>query len=153
MSYAIIFREAKVADIHQIQEVRHSVKKNRLSDPALVTDEDCRAILTERGKGWVCEINKKIVGFSIVDLINNNIWALFVKPENEKMGIGKKLHEVMLERYFNQTSTTVWLGTGQGTRAEYFYRQAGWAEAGMHGKEIKLELTKEIWLNTKNNNH
>ncbi len=126
MSGKKTFRGAIAADIQQIQEVRHSVKENTLSDPALVTDEDCRAFLTEKGKGWVCEINKKIVGFSIVDLINNNIWALVVKPEKEKMGIGKKLHDLMLEWYFNKTNKTVWLSTSPGTRVENFYKRTGW---------------------------
>jgi hypothetical protein len=43
--------------------------------------------MTNRGKGWVCEIDEKIVGFSIADLIGNNIWALFVMPGYDKRGI------------------------------------------------------------------
>ena len=35
------FREAGLNDIAQIQVVRHAVKENILSDPALVTDADC----------------------------------------------------------------------------------------------------------------
>jgi GNAT superfamily N-acetyltransferase len=50
-----------------------------------------------RGKGWVCEINNEIVGFSIADLKGNNIWALFLRPEFEKLGIGKRLHDIMLD--------------------------------------------------------
>ncbi len=37
----MIFREASIGDIKQIQVVRHAVKENRLSDPALVPDSDC----------------------------------------------------------------------------------------------------------------
>ena len=65
----MIIREANIEDIPQIQIVRHSVKENILSNPELVTDEDCKEFLTVRGKGWVCEINNIIVGFSIVDLM------------------------------------------------------------------------------------
>lgn len=36
----MILREAKIADISQIQIVRNVVKENRLSDPALVPDKD-----------------------------------------------------------------------------------------------------------------
>ena len=74
-------REASVADIKQIQIVRNSVKENTLSDPGLVTDHDCEHYMTNRGKGWVCQIDSKIVGFAIADLIANNIWALFVHPK------------------------------------------------------------------------
>ncbi|WP_435523381.1 GNAT family N-acetyltransferase [Chryseobacterium indoltheticum] len=83
--------------------VRNSVKENTLSNPNLVTDKDCEEFITERGKGWVCEIDGKITGFSIVDLKDNNIWALFVDPDYEKKGIGKKLHDIMLDWYFSQT--------------------------------------------------
>ena len=47
----MIFREATIADIKQIQIVRNSVKENTLSNPNLVTDEDCKEFITERGKG------------------------------------------------------------------------------------------------------
>lgn len=103
----MIIREAVIQDIKQIQLVRNSVTENVLSSPDLVTDQDCREFLTLRGKGWVCEINNEIVGFSIADLKDNNIWALFLKPEFEKKGIGKQLHDIMLDWYFNKTTNTV----------------------------------------------
>jgi hypothetical protein len=77
-------REAKIADIKQIQIVRNSVTENTLSNPNLVTDQDCEEFITVRGKGWVCEIDKQIVGFAIADLKENNIWALFLDPKFEK---------------------------------------------------------------------
>ena len=142
----MIFREATLHDIPQIQIVRHMVKENVLSNPALVTDQDCEEYLTARGKGWVCEIGDTIVGFSIADLKDNNIWALFLRPEYEGRGIGKKLHGMMLEWYFSQTQKTVWLGTAPNTRAEKFYRKAGWKEVGTHGKgEIKFEMSFHTW--------
>lgn len=64
----MIIREAKIEDIKQIQIVRNSVTENTLSNPDLVTDEDCKEFLFVRGKGWVCEIDKLIVGFAIVDI-------------------------------------------------------------------------------------
>lgn len=73
----IIIREARKVDIPQIQVVRNSVKENTLSDPALVTDADCEEFLFKRGKGWVCEIESRMVGFSIADLKEHNIWAFF----------------------------------------------------------------------------
>ena len=143
----MIIREANIEDIAQIQIVRHSVRENILSDPNLVTDQDCREFLTKRGKGWVCEINNEIVGFSIADLKENNIWALFLKPEFEKQGIGRQLHDIMLDWYFEQTRNSVWLGTTPKTRAESFYRKSGWKEIGTHGKnEIKFEMTFNDWI-------
>ena len=142
-------REANTEDIKQIQKVRNAVKENTLSNPDLVTDEDCAAFLTVRGKGWVYEIENDIVGFAIADLQDHNVWALFLDPEFEKKGIGQQLHNTMLNWYFSQTQHQIWLGTAFNTRAEHFYRKAGWTEAGTNGtKEIKFEMTYESW--TKN---
>ena len=143
-----VYREATIADIPQYMKVRFSVKENVLSNPALVTDADNVEFLTQRGKGWVCEIDNVIVGFSIVDMKDKNIWALFVDPNFEKKGIGRQLHDLMLDWYFSQTNVNVWLGTAPKTRAEQFYRATGWKEIGVHGKgEIKFEMTFEDWSN------
>ncbi|HET9747659.1 MAG TPA: GNAT family N-acetyltransferase [Chitinophagaceae bacterium] len=143
-------RVAELKDIPRIQVIRNLVKENRLSDPNLVPDCDVEDYMFRRGKGWVCEINNEVVGFAIADLVDNNIWALFVHPGFEKLGIGKKLHEEMMNWYFSKTGKTIWLGTAPGTRAEEFYRRAGWKEVGVHGKgEIKFEMTKDEWLSLK----
>ncbi len=144
-------REALVTDIPEIQIIRHYVKENILSDPNLVSDADCVEYITNRGKGWVYEINNLMVGFAIADLQENNIWALFILPEYEKNGIGKKLHDTMLKWYFSQTDKTVWLSTSPNTRAEKFYRNAGWREVGIYGKgEIKFEMSSAEWNEVSN---
>ena len=143
----MIFREAEVADIKNIQLIRHSVKENILSDPSLVTDNDCIEYITNRGKGWVCEVGNTMAGFAIADLKENSIWALFLLPEFEKKGIGRRLHDIMLSWYFEKTTKTAWLTTSPGTRAEAFYRIAGWIETGKkENGEIKFEMTHEKWL-------
>jgi GNAT superfamily N-acetyltransferase len=142
----MIYREANTDDIKQIQVVRNAVKENMLSNPGLVTDRDCVEYLTLRGKGWVCEADGTIVGFAIADLIDNNIWALFIHPDYEAKGVGKKLHDLMLNWYFEQKKDHVWLSTSPNTRAEKFYRMQGWKETGIYGKgEIKFEMAKAEW--------
>jgi GNAT superfamily N-acetyltransferase len=139
-------REAVIHDIPQIQRVRHAVKENVLSDPGLVTDADCEIYLTKRGKGWVCEVQDTVVAFAIADLQDHNIWALFVAPDFERQGIGRKLHQVMLDWYFSQTNHSVWLSTAPNTRAAGFYIRAGWRETGLYGKgEIKFEMNYADW--------
>ena len=141
----MIFREAKIEDIKQIQVVRNSVKENTLSNPDLVTDKDCEEFMVDRGKGWVCEIDNQIVGFAIADLKEDNIWALFLQPEFEGKGIGKTLHNMMLDWYFSSGKENVWLGTSPNTRAEQFYAQSGWIRNGMYGNEVKFEMSKKQW--------
>jgi GNAT superfamily N-acetyltransferase len=146
MTDTMTIREAVIDDIAQIQRVRNSVTENMLSDPSLVSDQDCEEFITERGKGWVCVIDSEVVGFAIVDLKGMNVWALFVDPRFEKRGIGLLLHRTMLDWYFTQTDDVIWLGTAFNTRAEFFYRKAGWKEVGMHGAdEIKFEMAAADW--------
>lgn len=144
------FRQATLNDIPQIQVVRNSVKENMLYDAALVSDIDCEEFITRRGRGWVCTMDEQVVGFAIADLQEDNIWALFVHPAHEGKGIGKRLYQLMLDWYFAQGKTTVWLGTAPGTRAATFYKNAGLQQTCMHGsKEIIFEMTGEEWLKAK----
>ena len=142
----MIFREATVDDIDNYMIVRMAVTENVLNNPALVPREDNVDYLTKYGKGWVCEMNGQIVGFSIVGLVQRNVWALFVMPAFEGKGIGGKLHDMMMDWYFTQTGETIWLGTEHGTKAATFYKKRGWREVGTHGDdEIKMEMSLESW--------
>ena len=144
-------REASSDDIRQMHTFRISVNENKLFNPERVREQDYEEYLTQKGKGWVCENNNVIVGFAIVDLENHNVWALFIRPEFEKQGIGQMLHNTMLEWYFSQTKTAIELGTSLNTRAEIFYRKAGWQEVGMDNdqSEVNFKMTFEDWLKSK----
>ena len=143
-------RQATIEDIDQIQLIRRMVKENILLNPQLVSNEDCKTFITKRGKGWVALSNDEILGFAIADLKDNNIWALFVHPNHEKKGIGKKLHDTMLEWYFDYGKSKVWLSTDPGTRAEKFYKKQGWTrKVKLPNGEIKFEMTSDEWRNIK----
>ncbi|MES2829825.1 MAG: GNAT family N-acetyltransferase [Bacteroidota bacterium] len=140
------FREAQLFDIKQMQVVRHLVKENTLSNPDLVPDKDVAYYITEKGKGWVCEIDGTVVGFSIVDLKEKSVWALFVDPEHAEKGIGKELHRLMIDWYFSQIEENIALGTAPNTRAERFYALQGWNNVGSYSNgEVKFELSFEQW--------
>ena len=137
----MIFRSATVADIEGMFRVRMAVLENRLSDPSKVTHEMYSEMLLEKGAGWVCEAEGTVVGFAIADLAQANIWALFVDPRFEKQGIGKKLHDRMMSWCFAAGKSRLWLSTDSGTRAEAFYRKAGWVAVGVEQNgEIRFEL-------------
>lgn len=137
----MLLRPATLADIDPMHVIRIAVRENRLSDPSLITAKDYAAYLENRGAGWVVEIEHQIIGFAIVDFQENNVWALFVHPDFEKRGVGRMLHDQMISGYFARTKQTLWLGTEPHSRAESFYRNAGWKEVGKHGSgEIKFEF-------------
>ncbi|MGZ3850903.1 MAG: GNAT family N-acetyltransferase [Flavisolibacter sp.] len=142
----MMYREARVADIPQLQRLRRSVKENVLSDPALVRDQDYVDYLEGLGRGWVCASAEGIRGFAIAGLQNHHVWALFVEPGQEGRGIGSRLHDLMLEWYFSQTEEPIWLSTAPRTKAERFYRKRGWRETGRQPNgEIRFILQKEDW--------
>jgi GNAT superfamily N-acetyltransferase len=142
----MFIREAQIKDIPSLKVVRNAVLENTLSDPSLISDADYQAHILSKGKAWLCEMNDQIVGFVMVDLSKHNVWALFVHPEHEKKGIGLQLHDVMLDWYFLQTDTHLRLGTEVNTRAESFYRKAGWKAIGHESNgEILFEMTLQVW--------
>ncbi|MEL7531050.1 MAG: GNAT family N-acetyltransferase [Bacteroidota bacterium] len=142
----MLYRFAERRDIAQIMRVRLSVHENQLSNPELVKEEDCIEYIENRGQGWVCEIDARVVGFAIVDLVERSVWALFLHPDFERRGIGRKLHQLMLDWYFEQTDEPIWLGTDPHTRAARFYRAAGWEEKGLRENgEIRFEISAQRW--------
>jgi GNAT superfamily N-acetyltransferase len=137
------FRVATVADVGAMHRVRMSVRENALRNPDLVRREHYEAMLEREGRGWVCEIEGAIVGFAIADLARSNVWALFVDPAHERLGIGRRLHDLLLEWMFANGAERVWLSTARGTRAEEFYARAGWTAVGSEPSgEVRFERTR-----------
>lgn len=130
-----------------MHRVRTAVRENRLADPARVQPHHYLAMLEEHGRGWVAEAGGRILGFAVADLARCNVWALFVEPGREGGGVGRRLHDTMLAWMFEAGAERVWLTTDPGTRAERFYRAAGWRSAGGDpGGEVRLEMTRDAWL-------
>lgn len=142
---------ATINDYSQLHRIRMAVRENQLSDPFRITQLDYESFLTLKGRGWVHTIHSIITGFVIIDLEKFNVWALFVDPVYEGRGIGRQLHDEMLNWYFREYRPTLWLSTSPGTRAEEFYRRSGWLDKGREpGGEIRFEMPAENWpLNTR----
>ena len=134
-------RPATVADIPAMHDVRLAVRENALRDPTRVQPADYAALLAGAGRGVVAEAGGRLVGFGIADGASRNLWALFVAPGFEGRGIGRALHDELLDWLFAQGDGPAWLTTGAGTRAERFYREAGWQPAGQApGGDLRFEF-------------
>lgn len=119
-------REATVEDIAEMHRVRSSVRENTLPDYSVLTPEMYRDHLERVGRGWVYEVDGRVVGCAIVNRVETSIWALFVEPQFEGRGIGRALHDAMLTWLRSRLVQRVTLGTDPGTRAARFYEEAGW---------------------------
>lgn len=136
------FRQATLSDIEAMSKIRLSVKENVLSNPARVTRQMYEDYLGPLGRGWVCEIDGKIVGFSYAAKEDSSIWALFVLPEYEGRGAGKGLLKLAVEWLFSLGNEEVKLGTAANTRADRFYAAQGWTRG-----EMKDDV--EVWYSLK----
>ena len=141
---------ASEADIPEMHRIRMSVRENQLNNPGLVQPHHYREMLHAHGRGWVAKIDGRMVGFAVADLTRSNVWALFVDPEHEGRGAGRRLHDTMMDWFFEAGAEHVWLSTDRGTRAERFYQSAGWRFTGNEPNgEVRYEMSREHWLATK----
>lgn len=138
-----MIRRATHDDVPRIREIRAAVRENRLSDPSRVTLEDILWFIDNPGIHVWTEPGD-VVGFAAADPRNGNVWALFVDPAFEGRGIGRALFERVVEGLREAGCRRAWLTTGNGTRAERFYRRAGWQVTGVQDGELVLVRDLEV---------
>jgi GNAT superfamily N-acetyltransferase len=140
----VLLRQAVRADVPGIQRVRHSVRENVLSSRSSIPDEEVVAFIERFGRGWVVVDDRdEVLAFAFGDARDGNVWALFVDPDHEGRGFGRMLHDAMVDWLWSQGLTRLWLSTDPDTRAERFYRRAGWTDCGLlPGGERKFELQR-----------
>ncbi len=133
-----MIRKAARADIPRIMEIRAGVRENTLRDPSRVTMEDVCWFVDNPGI-FVWVEDTKVVGFSAADPRNGNIFALFVEEAYEGRGIARALFERACNVLDEAGCPRMWLTTWPGTRAERFYRKAGWQVTGSHDGNLVFE--------------
>ncbi|MDK4724940.1 GNAT family N-acetyltransferase [Rhizobium phaseoli] len=138
-----MLRKAVVDDIETLKVIRSSVVENILSDPSKVTDDDYEWFVRNPGVA-VWEEKGIIVGFSAADPRQGNIWALFVMPGFEGKGIGSRLLAEACSCLQSTGVERAWLTTDPGTRAERFYRAAGWEHVGEKDNELLFERSVSV---------
>lgn len=126
----IRIRTASLDDVAVMHRIRCSVQENRLSHPQRVTRASYTPYVSDCS-AWVAETDMGVAGFAIVDGPANSVWALFVDPLSEGAGIGRALHDRMLEWAREQGIDSLSLSTSTETRAEQFYKRSGWQETGL----------------------
>ena len=133
-------RLAQEGDIPRLMEIRVSVAENRLSDPGSIAAADYRRFVEDR-RCWAWEADGAVSGFAALDADAASVWALFVLPDAQGRGGGRALLERLLGEARRRGLAEIRLTTEAGSRAELFYRAAGWEAAGREAEgELHLRL-------------
>lgn len=137
-----LLRQAVATDIEGMHRVRTAVRENRLVSTVLPPARYLEYIGT-RGRGWIIELNSTIVAFAVADSSTGSLWALFVDPDHEGKGYGRRLHDAAVAWLVAEGHDRIWLTTAPDTRAQRFYELAGWNKVGAAPQgEIRLEFSK-----------
>ena len=125
----LIYRAVTEADIDQLFEVRTSVLENQI-DLSLIPRELVLEVLNDGGS-YLCADNGYVVGFSMATA-SGSIFALFVRPEYEGQGIGKRLLQEALNYLKAKGLSQATLETMPDTRADAFYQKQGWVRGELN---------------------
>jgi len=125
----IALRLATENDIEVIFDIRSSVKENHLSKQQLtelgITEPVILSLIQNTSTVWLAEVQHQVCGFSIVDLTEGSIFAMFVHPDFEAKGVGTALLKKAEDLLFNSCQE-ICLETDQKSRAFEFYLRQGW---------------------------
>jgi GNAT superfamily N-acetyltransferase len=129
-----VIRRASDEDHARVTEIRNAVTENVLGEASRAAVDGDYAWFRDHPGVWLWKEDGSVLGFSAADTRNGSIWALFVAPGHERRGIGRALFDKACDVLRLDGHRTAWLTTEAGSRAEGFYRAAGWEVIGTSAK-------------------
>lgn len=144
----VSIRAATPADIDTLFDIRTSVRENHLSREQMaelgITPQALAEAIESAPCAWIAEIDGVAGGFAMVDSEEGELFALFVRPECEGLGMGRLLLAAAEEQLFREHEN-IWLVTdgGDGIRANPFYRRHGWQLVGrVDERDVRYEKSR-----------
>ncbi|GHD61064.1 GNAT family N-acetyltransferase [Jeongeupia chitinilytica] len=141
----MLIRETRADDLPALFVLRGQTRDNALTPEELagygITPESSAAAM-QRGevKGWLCEIDGRIVGFASGDRDGGEMLVLALLPDFEGRGIGKALLGCVVAWLQSLGHARIWLVANPDpkVRAHGFYRRCGWVATGemINGEEV-----------------
>ena len=138
---------ASASDTEVLFDIRTSVLENHQSREELatigVTPDSVGEMLRTTARAWVAEVEGRPVAFSMADATECTVFAMFVRPGYEGLGLGRALMRQAEEWLYSQGCGEIWLLTGGDTklRAYGFYERLGWGVAGVE-EDGQVRFTK-----------
>jgi GNAT superfamily N-acetyltransferase len=95
-----------------------------------ITEASVTDMIKTTHRGWLCEVDKQVVGFAIGNRKNGEMWVIGVLPEYEGKGVGKELLIRVEDWLWSEGWNEIWLTTDidPSLRAYGFYRSQGWMD-------------------------
>jgi GNAT superfamily N-acetyltransferase len=130
-------RVALPSDLPEMTRIRTSVRENHASVEELaargITPASIIAMMATDSRTWLALVDGVPAGFSMGIVHRATIYALFIHPDYEGRGIGKRLLAEAENWLFGQGCEELWLDTGQEPeiRAHGFYLRQGWTLKGL----------------------
>ncbi|OTP68840.1 Histone acetyltransferase HPA2 [Caballeronia sordidicola] len=146
---SIHIRVATIEDVPSLFDVRTSVRENHMSIADLasvnITPETIAAMLTGEGRGWVAEDLGRVVAFAMANATEATIFAVFVRPEYEGIGIGRLLMREAEQWLSTRGCGEIWLRTDRNpkVRSNGFYQRLGWKNEGVQ-EDGQNQYTKRV---------
>ncbi len=129
-----LFREIRPGDLPTLFAVRTATHENRLTEAELtgmgITPAAVAEKLAGTCKGWLCEVDGRVVGFAIGDRATGELWVIAVLPDYLGLGLGGRLLTAVEDWLRAGGCTRLWLTTDVDPRlkAYGFYRHHGWVD-------------------------
>ena len=128
------YREIGPEDMDAIFGVRVATWHNERGAEELlqlgITHDSVREMMQTSHRGWLCEIESRVVGFAMGNKATGEMWVIAVLKEFEGQGIGKSLLNLVEEWLFSEGWKEIWLTTDrdENLRAVGFYRHLDWKD-------------------------
>lgn len=135
------YREINKSDVPFLFAVRVATRENALSREQLsklgIDNESVSMMIGTSHRGWLCEVDHRVVGFAMGNRENGEMWVIAVLPGYEGRGIGAELLKRVEDWLWSEGWNDIWLTTDVDTslRAYGFYKRQGWVDV-----EIKDHL-------------
>jgi len=137
-----VIREMEPRDVGRCIWIRTRTREMCWTLEALtkvgVTEAAVIQHLATTHKGWVCEQDGQIVGFSMVNGSNGEFRVIALLPEYERRGIGRQLLQRGQDWLHAKGWSEIWLWTSPhtSTRAYKLYTAADWRDCGVTNGEL-----------------
>lgn len=129
-------RIAVPGDLPEMTRIRTSVRENHASVEELaargITPASIIDMMATNSRTWLALVDGLPAGFSMAIAPKATVYALFIHPDHEGRGIGKRLLAETETWLFEQGCAELWLDTGEEPeiRAHGFYLRQGWTLKG-----------------------